>query len=179
MSVLACLSPQKILLSIEISGYAAAFAIGITMTSVFLSWHQRTYRWLPVCLLLLLIHPAWAISAYGGDCGDYKRFMSEVISIVFVAVIVCQIFFSKLSRLRFLFGVCIALWTLIIPAIVGQVIHYYFHSDNEFAQSVIESYSLSAPRIFVITIALSLLWFVFWLFERIRLWTHSDTRSKE
>jgi hypothetical protein len=166
MIVLACLSPEEMLLSTEIGGYAAAFGIGITLTSLLLSWHQRAFRWLPVCLFLLLIHPAWTIGV-GGDCGAYKRFMSTAISIVFVAVIVCQIFFPNFSRLRFLFRLCAATWVLSIPVIVGLL----FHSPVltiDFARSVTVPYIFAAPRLFVIAVALSLLWVALWLFERIR-----------
>jgi hypothetical protein len=110
---LGCLSPYEMLRSQEIGNYAAAFAIGITVALVFLAGRERSFGWLPLYAVLLLIHPAWTMSVMTGDCGFAKRSMSLAASVLFVLLVGRQIFFPRLAMYRFLFliaALSLAIW---------------------------------------------------------------------
>ena len=102
MWLLACLNREEMSRSWRIGYYAAAFGIGVTLALVLLSWRERSFRWLPVYAVLLLIHPAWSMGI-GGDCGFGKRNLSGAISLLFILLLVRQIFRPAFPLRRFLF----------------------------------------------------------------------------
>lgn len=67
--------------SIEIGYTHAGVLAGLLMVSVAV-FARGPRRWdVPVVLLvLLLLHPAWTISAISGDCGFFKRDASRVVT---------------------------------------------------------------------------------------------------
>src|SRR4051812_33745797 len=107
---LACLSPEEIGTSMAIGHYAAAFAIVATLLFLIMNWRRGDFRWLPVYGSLLLLHPAWTMSVYLGDCGYAKRFMSVSVSVVFAAVLLCQIFRPRLRMRRFFLSLSAVCW---------------------------------------------------------------------
>jgi uncharacterized membrane protein len=106
----ACLSPAEIHLSNSIGYYSAVFALAVSGTSVFLSW--RRGNWKPLLLWgpVLLLHPAWTMSAWGGDCGYAKRFFSVAVAAYFLAVLVCQVFKPNFSRRTFVLTISGISW---------------------------------------------------------------------
>src|SRR5437763_16356020 len=86
---LACLSPGTMHISTQTANYAAGFCIAITIALLFLNAPKRNFSWMPMYGLLLLLHPAWTMSVYRGDCGFEKRFYSGVVSLIFAAMIIC------------------------------------------------------------------------------------------
>ena len=110
LSLLGCLSPDEIQISTWFGYYAAAFAIAVTLALLFLSWRQQNFKWLATAGVLLLLHPAWTISAFTGDCGYAKRLFAGAVSIVFIALLLCQGFRPE-TRIRSLLLVfCVASW---------------------------------------------------------------------
>jgi hypothetical protein len=99
---LACLSPAEMYRSHQLGNYAAAFAVGACLALVLLSWHQRSFSWLPLYGALLLIHPAWTMGESSGDCGFGKRNLSGAISFVFICLLVRQVFYPEFRMYRFL-----------------------------------------------------------------------------
>src|SRR5205823_4373781 len=107
--VFACLSPEEIAVSLKIGSCAAGFAVAATFILLFLNWRRRDFRWALLCGALLLVHPAWTMSVYTGDCGYARRFFSVAISVVFAAILLCQIFRPQLHIRWFLLmlsGIC-------------------------------------------------------------------------
>ena len=51
---------------------------------------RRVKMALPVAGLLMLVHPAWTVSATRGDCGFFKREVSYVFTAVFIALLIYQ-----------------------------------------------------------------------------------------
>ena len=100
--LIACLSPEEMLRSHIIGIAAATFAIGVTLALVFLSWQHRTFQWLPLYAVLLLIHPAWTMGVVGGDCGQGKQNLSYAISLVFIALLIRQVLRPEFRMHRFL-----------------------------------------------------------------------------
>lgn len=99
--VLACSGPGAGALIREnvVIGYFCA-AIGGVMTIAlgFDAWRTRRWRFaLPVATVMLLIHPAWTISAVHGDCGFLKRDASYFFTAVYLGLMVYQ---SLLSTFR-------------------------------------------------------------------------------
>ena len=101
-AIIACLSPEEMLRSHIIGIAAATFAIGVTLALAFLSWQHRTFHWLPLYAALLLIHPAWTMGVVSGDCGQGKQNLSYAISLVFIALLIRQVFWPEFRMHRFL-----------------------------------------------------------------------------
>ena len=78
-------------------GYFCA-AIGGVVT-IALAYDLVRTRWmrciLPVAALLLLIHPAWTVSASMGDCGYTKREFSCVFTTIYFGLLIYQDVVSK------------------------------------------------------------------------------------
>ena len=74
--ILACSGPGAMRLIQDNILYAQqhAMVVGcLAVLSVTLWVFLRRFKALPICvLLLLLVHPAWTISAIRGDCGYFK-----------------------------------------------------------------------------------------------------------
>jgi hypothetical protein len=161
MIQLACLSPDDMRISVEIGRYAAAFALGITLVSTLLSCRQRDLTWLPLCLLLLLVHPAWTMDVFRGECGNAKRFMSGVISLGFIGVISCQIFNPRFSRLRFLFIGCVASWIAYGFSILNRFL--IPPAEGVFSE-VVQGWVFSHRDLFRIAVVLSVICSIIWVF---------------
>jgi hypothetical protein len=159
-ALLACLSPEEIGISMAIGHYAAAFAIVATFTLLILNRRRRDFRWLSVYGALLLVHPAWTMSVYMGDCGYAKRFMSIAISVVFAAVLLCQVFRPQLRIRWFLLilsGVCwIAYGT---SQLYWQIVDYTSLIGllaRIFSSTVIEALLFASPTLFKAAIVVSI-----------------------
>ena len=72
-------------------GYICAGIAGVLLVmSLGLSLATRRWLGLAICSGLLALHPAWTVSALGGDCGDMKRWLSWLATALALAVVVWQ-----------------------------------------------------------------------------------------
>jgi len=101
LAMLACKGPWAAL-SIEQStmvGYYCAAAAGVVTVSLFRE-ALRGYRlrWkLTLAVGLLIIHPAWTISAEIGDCGAFRLQTSTVVTAIYLGMLIHQYFAPKSS----------------------------------------------------------------------------------
>src|ERR1700680_4888629 len=109
-------------LSVYIGYYAAAFCAGVALTVLLLSSRQRSFASLPLYASLLLLHPAWTMDVFSGDCGYAKRFFSVAVSLVFVALLVLQFFWPQFSRWRFLVILCVISWASCLVLFLSDVL---------------------------------------------------------
>jgi hypothetical protein len=58
---LGCLSPGEMVLSTQVGWYAAAFSVAIVFASVLLSLNRDSFVWSLICVMLLVLHPAWTM----------------------------------------------------------------------------------------------------------------------
>jgi hypothetical protein len=83
-------------------GYLCAAVGGvITLALGFDAW--RTGRWrfaLPAAALMLLMHPAWSVSAVHGDCGFFKRDASYFFTAVYSGLMIYQCFLAAWPKPR-------------------------------------------------------------------------------
>lgn len=168
MLFLGCLSPEEMLLSAQIGWYAAAFAIGIVFASVLLSLNRGSFVWSLLCVVLLLIHPAWTMDVVSGDCGYAKRFLSGAISLVLVVLLICQIFLPRFSKLRFLLILCATCWAAWLSLAVNRLFHFLATPSEGFIQMMLQSWVLSYQDLFRVALALSFICLFLWLYEWIR-----------
>jgi hypothetical protein len=173
MLFLGCLSPEEMLLSARIGWYAAAFAIGIIFASVLLSLSRGSFVWSPLCVVLLLIHPAWTMDVVSGDCGYAKRFLSGAISLVLVVLLICQIFLPRFSRLRFLLILCGTSWAAWLSLVVNRLFHFLATPNEGFIQMMLQSWVLSYHDLFRVALALSFICLFLWLYE----WTRGGRKG--
>jgi hypothetical protein len=102
---------QIAITSEQIRYCTAGFGIAITLASILVSWHKRSFTWAPLCGFLILLHPAWTMSLEAGDCGLRMRFLSVATSLVMATILTFQIFWPHLvSKRRFLLGLCVISW---------------------------------------------------------------------
>ena len=95
MGLFACSGPgagAAIARSIEI-GYTQAEVMGGLVGISCLILAVRPRNWLVLLLLLgmLLLHPAWTISAISGDCGYLKRYASYLFTALGCAGLLFQV----------------------------------------------------------------------------------------
>jgi len=82
--------------SITIGYFCAAVGGVITLALAYVAWRTRDSRFtLPVAAVMLLLHPAWTVSAIHGDCGFFKRDVSYFFTAVYFALIIYQYALSK------------------------------------------------------------------------------------
>lgn len=82
--------------SIVIGYFCAAVGGVITLAMIYDHIRMRQWTFLPlICGLLLLIHPAWTVSAVHGDCGYSKRHASNLFSVIYVGLLMYQILFAR------------------------------------------------------------------------------------
>ena len=92
--VLACSGPGAATLiqrNISIGHFCAAIGGIITLALGFDAW--RTSRWkfaFPVATVMLLMHPAWTVSAIHGDCGLFKRDASYFFTAIYFGLLIYQ-----------------------------------------------------------------------------------------
>ena len=150
---LGCLSPEEMLLSAQIGSYAAAFAIGIVFASVLLSLNRGSFVWSLLCVVLLLIHPAWTMDVVSGDCGYAKRFLSGAISLVLVVLLICQIFLPRFSKLRLLLILCATCWAAWLSLAVNRLFHFLATPTEGSIQMMLQSWVLSYHDLFRVALA--------------------------
>jgi hypothetical protein len=102
MTFLACSGPHALeVIAVSIAmGYAHARAVGVFCAiSIGLAAMQK--RWLPPTVLasLLLVHPAWFISAGHGDCGTLLLQASWLVTLIGIAVLCWQLIRAVGDRL--------------------------------------------------------------------------------
>ena len=97
--ILACSgpgAPATIQQSIIIGYFCAAIGGVITLALGYDAWRMRDLRFtLPVAAVMLLLHPAWTVSAIHGDCGFFKRDVSYFFTAVYFALMIYQYVVSK------------------------------------------------------------------------------------
>lgn len=83
-------------------GYKHAIIVGILLiASLVLGLFATRYRWLPITVgALLALHPAWAMSAYRGDCGYSKASWSFAFSIGASCIVGLQVILLVSSVVR-------------------------------------------------------------------------------
>ena len=92
--ILSCSGPgagAAIQASIRMGYYCAVFA-GFALGTLFGFYLCKAGNgWLVfLAAFLLAIHPAWTVSATGGDCGGSKVVMSGVVTIVLFGLVLLQ-----------------------------------------------------------------------------------------
>ena len=163
----ACLSPEEIETSVNVGSVAAGLGIVATIVGFGISLYRRDFTWLPFYALLLALHPAWTISVFHGDCGLARRFLSGVASVVFVALLLIQIYRPRVTRHRFLLALCGFAWVLYLPLFLSFVLHAPFLPNDDFFGHIIQAYTLSSHELAQIAVALSAACVVFWLASRL------------
>jgi len=97
--ILACSGPgaaATIQQNITIGYFCAATGGVITLALAYDAWRMRRWRFvLPVAAVMLLIHPAWTVSAIHGDCGFFKRDVSYFFTAIYFALMIYQYVVSK------------------------------------------------------------------------------------
>ena len=97
--ILACSgpgAPATIQQSIIIGYFCAAIGGVITLALGYDTWRMRDLRFtLVVAAVMLLLHPAWTVSAIHGDCGFFKRDVSYFFTAVYFALMIYQYAVSK------------------------------------------------------------------------------------
>lgn len=78
-------------------GYFCAMAGGvITLALAYDTIKAKHFRFtLPVAIVMLLIHPAWTVSANHGDCGGQKIQLSIFFTAIYLGLITFQHMTSK------------------------------------------------------------------------------------
>lgn len=174
LRVFACLSPEEIGISIRIAAYAAAFALVVASILVILNWRRRDFRWFPVYGVLLVVHPAWSMSVYDGDCGYAQRLFSVMISVVLASILLCQLWRSQMSVRFFLLILAVLCWIAFgASQLYRQMIDYTWLLDllsRIVSPGAIESFVLASSTLFkvsiVITVVCALLYGIGWWFPR-------------
>jgi hypothetical protein len=164
---LACLSPEEMQISVVVGQVAAGFGIVATLVGLAVSLHRRDFTWLPFYVLLLAFHPAWTISILRGDCGDARRFLSGVASLVFLMLLLVQILRPVFSRQRFLVALCAFAWALYLPLFFSFALHTPFLPKDDFVGHIVQAYTMSSRDIAHIALALSAACVVFWFAGRL------------
>lgn len=176
-ALLACLSPEEIGTSMAIGHYAAAFAIVATLLLLILNWRRGDFRWLPIYGVLLLLHPAWTMSVYMGDCGYARRFMSVSVSVVFAAVLLSQIFRPCLRIRWFLLILSAVCWIAVGAAqLYWQIVDYTSPIGflaRVFSSAVIEAFLFASPILFKAAIVVSVVCALFYAFS----WSRHPPRA--
>jgi hypothetical protein len=89
--------------SVAYAQYHAVIAALGAVASVVLWWSRRrsVHEVLAlVAVLLLVLHPAWTVSAIQGDCGHLKRAAATGVTIAVAACVATQIAVLLLARRR-------------------------------------------------------------------------------
>lgn len=97
--IVACSGPgaaTAIQQNITIGYFCAAIGAVITLALAYNAWRSQQFRFtLPIAAVLLLLHPAWTISAVHGDCGFFKRDASYTFLGVYFVLMVYQYVATK------------------------------------------------------------------------------------
>jgi hypothetical protein len=97
--VLACSGPEAgvSIYAAILTGYLSAAGGVVTVLALGIdAWRCRRVRVpLQLACLLILIHPAWTISAIQGDCGGQKKVASWICTVAFVGLAAIQYLISR------------------------------------------------------------------------------------
>src|SRR3954470_12270178 len=152
---IACLSGQEMLLSQNVGYYAAAFGIVIAVLVLFVSLRQKILESLPLCALLLIVHPAWTMSAFNGDCGLSKRFLAVAASSLLLILLVLQPFWPRFSRLRFVLVVCIACWLSWLLLRISLLLLRPLYGGEGFIGHAVTGFAFSSKEMFSVALLLT------------------------
>jgi hypothetical protein len=98
LAILACSGPGAFIAirqNITIGYFAAAIGAVVVLAIAYDALRTRRLRLtLPSAALMLLIHPAWTISAVHGDCGYSKRDASYFFTAVYLLLLFYQFLVS-------------------------------------------------------------------------------------
>ena len=168
--IFACLSPETMYISTQIGYYSAAFCIAIAIALLFHNARHRDFSWMILYGPLLIVHPAWTIGVYSGDCGLSKRFFSVAVSAVFVGLLACLVFASQPSKRRFLFWLSAISWIVYVAARLRELFALEIappSPEDKWAQFLFiftaASYQLMRPALL-----LTFIYFAVWLVTRKR-----------
>jgi len=94
LAVLACSGPGALIAirqNIMIGHFAAAIGAVVVVALVYDALRTRCLRLtLPFAAFMLLVHPAWTISAIHGDCGYFKRDASYFFTAAYFLLLIYQ-----------------------------------------------------------------------------------------
>jgi hypothetical protein len=166
MPFIACLSPDAMQLSAYIGYEAAVFCFGVSFASVLVSWRQRSLRWLPLCGLLLLLHPAWTMSERSGDCGYVKRFFSVAVCFVFLTLLIRQTCWPDSKARRFFLFWTVVTWLVYLPLFVSHTFHLPFAPTEGIIAELVQPYVFASRGLFQIALTLSFVSILLWLLDR-------------
>lgn len=154
---------------LHIAYYASTFGLGITLASFLLSLHRRSFAWLPLCSLLLLLHPAWMMSTGRGVGGFSRQFFSLAVSVIFVGILTCQVFWPQLSRRRFLIRLCAIFWvTYFADGFVDRLTSYLGLQNPEggLISETLFSFIVAGKDLGLVTLGLTAVCLIQWLFTQ-------------
>jgi hypothetical protein len=78
--------------SIAIGKHGALMVAGVIACSLLLSLKRKEFkRKQAIPFFLLLLHPAWTMSATNGDCGFMKREASNLFTVIALSILAWQI----------------------------------------------------------------------------------------
>lgn len=164
---LACLSLEWPRRSIEIGYVAAAFAIGIALASTLIGVRRRSFDWLALFGLFLLLHPAWTMEI-GADCGFGYRFFAIGGSIVLAAILVCQTLWPRLNKRKFLLVLCIVSWVLCFAVWPNHLWSGEGDPEGGFIDQFLLSFSAAGGAFPQVAITLTGVAFIACLFDWLR-----------
>lgn len=150
--------------------YAAAFCGAVAVLLLALDLRRRDFAWLPVYGPLLLVHPAWTMSVYIGDCGYGKRFFSVAICVVFFALLLCRVTRAQVSAVSFAILLCGIGW---VAYCTSQLVRW--RPDTIFRVSSLsgvseseafQAFMLASSRLFSVALGLSLMCIILYLYHR-------------
>ncbi len=98
----------------------AAAAVAVVVAALVVAWRRRTFSWLAVCIVLLLLQPAWRLAwgeiingsrAASSDCGFGNRGESIFLAATLGAVLVMLIR-GDVSKRLFLLRLTVVCWII-------------------------------------------------------------------
>jgi hypothetical protein len=98
---LACSGPNAWKVMLDADLYGASCAVWVTLLlvpTVYIIARSGHPALALTHLLLLLLHPAWTVSAYSGDCGRSKEFFSTVFVVLAAASVLESIYIAVYFR---------------------------------------------------------------------------------
>jgi hypothetical protein len=157
--LLACLSPEEIGISLVFRNYAVVLAGIVSVVVMIYGWRHRDYRWITLCGILLLVHPAWTTNVYAGDCGYGSRFWAAAISVIFVAILGCQLCFQRLRLKWFVLTLSIVAWMAFgASQLYWRIVDYTSLIgllSQIFSSTAVESFLFASPMFFRVAIVSS------------------------
>jgi hypothetical protein len=170
MQLFACSGPgaaSAMLRSTEYGYDHAAYVVGLLVLSLALSLVADRRRFLPfVVAALLLLHPAWTFSAYGGDCGYSKMTWAFAFTIMAASIVVLQIgLLARTDFRKLVNGVLVASWLATVStfAVAAHAV-YIFGSSARTSQedfAIIVRCVVALLTSAAVSVVLTGAWFLF------------------